>query len=78
MTWTIGDGLKGCVWLEPLGGTTSYLGSLAVNLDGQKGGLDYSLLTAGEHWLHDRGGDRFGTPLRSDLAFVVLEKALRP
>ncbi len=114
LVWPDDEGLKGCVWLEPLGGGVWYLGSLAVDPDRQKAGLGHILLTSAEHWLRGRGGDqvritvvnvrdtliawyerrgyvrtgeispfpygedRFGTPLRDDLAFVVLEKALRP
>ena len=112
LAWPETDDFKGCVWLEPLGGGTWYLGSLAVDPDRQKGGLGHRLLTAAEHWIAGRrgrrvritvvnvrdtliawyerrgyrrtgdiapfpyGDDRFGTPLRDDLAFVVLEKAL--
>jgi DNA-binding MarR family transcriptional regulator/ribosomal protein S18 acetylase RimI-like enzyme len=104
--------LQGCVWLEPLGGTTWYLGSLAVDPRRQNGGLGHSLLRSAEQWLRERGAervrisvvnvrgaliawyerrdyhltgetapfpygdDRFGTPQRDDLSFIILEKAL--
>ena len=104
--------LKGCVWLEPLGNDTWYLGSLAVDPVRQNGGLGHALLSCAEQWVRDHGGtrirmsvvnvrealiawytrrgyqdtgtrspfpygdDRFGTPQRDDLCFVVLEKAL--
>jgi DNA-binding MarR family transcriptional regulator len=114
LTWRDGrdDALKGCVWLEPIGGDVWYLGSLAVDPQRQKGGLGHALLATAEEWIRDRGGrrvrmtvvnvrdaliawyvrrgyrqtgetepfpygdDRFGTPLRDDLSFVVLEKDL--
>jgi len=33
------DQLAGCVWLEPLGGDTWYLGSLAIDPDRQRAAL---------------------------------------
>jgi DNA-binding MarR family transcriptional regulator/ribosomal protein S18 acetylase RimI-like enzyme len=105
--------LKGCVWLEPLGEDTWYLGSLAVDPQRQNGGLGHALLCCAERWVRERGGkrvsmsvvnvrkaliewylrrgyhatgeikpfpygdDRFGTPLRADLNFLILEKDLR-
>ncbi len=104
--------LKGCVWLEPIGDGTWYLGSLAVDPQRQNGGLGYALLASAEQWISERGGtrvrmtvvnvretliawylrrgyhktgktepfpyddNRFGTPQRDDLCFVVLEKDL--
>ncbi len=50
--------LKGCVWLEPLGGDTWYLGSLAIDPRIQNGGLGHALLAAAEHWVRLRGGRR--------------------
>ena len=103
---------SGCVWLEPLGDGTWYLGSLCVAPGGQNAGQGRTLLAAAEAWARERGAarvrmsvvnvrdtliawylrrgyratgeiepfpygsDRFGTPLRDDLAFVVLEKDL--
>ena len=103
---------RGCVWLEPLGDATWYLGSLCVDPDAQNAGQGRTLLAAAEAWARERGAarvrmsvvnvretliawyrrrgyeptgdmlpfpygnDRFGTPLRDDLAFVVLEKPL--
>ena len=108
-----GDGtVRGCVWLEPLGNGTWYLGSLAVDPGRQNAGQGRVLLAAAERWAREHGAarvrmtvvnvrepliawylrrgyaptgetapfpygdDRFGKPLRDDLAFVVLEKAL--
>ncbi len=104
--------LLGCVWLEPLGGDTWYLGSLTAEMNRQNAGLGRMLLFAAEDWVRDQGGlrvritvvnvrdaliawylrrgyhlteetepfpygdDRFGTPLRPDLHFLVLEKSL--
>ncbi len=114
LKWTEGDdpAPRGCVWLEPLGDATWYLGSLCVDPDRQNGGQGRTLLAAAEAWARGRGAarvrmsvvnvrgslvawyerrgyaptgqtrpfpygdERFGTPLRDDLAFVVLEKAL--
>jgi GNAT superfamily N-acetyltransferase len=106
------DAASGCVWLEPLGGGTWYLGSLTVDPGTQNAGQGRVLLAAAEAWARERGAarvrmtvvnvresliawylrrgyaptgetapfpygdDRFGKPLRDDLAFVVLEKAL--
>lgn len=106
------DQLRGCVWLESLGGDTWYLGSLAIDPAQQNGGLGRAMLAAAEQWVLGRGGklirmkvvnvreallawyvrrgyhttgetdpfpygdDCFGTPLRDDLCFVVLEKDL--
>lgn len=106
------EDLLGCVWLEPLGNDTCYLGSLATDPDRQNGGLGRTLLAAAEKRVREQGGarirmtvvnvrealiawylrrgyhltgetepfpygdDRFGTPLRDDLAFKVLEKDL--
>jgi GNAT superfamily N-acetyltransferase len=50
--------LKGCVWLEPLGGDIWYLGSLAIDPQIQKGGLGHALLMAAEHWARIRGARR--------------------
>jgi DNA-binding MarR family transcriptional regulator/ribosomal protein S18 acetylase RimI-like enzyme len=106
--------LKGCVWLEPLGDTVWYLGSLTIDPQRQNEGLGRTLLLSAERWMHRRGAgrvrltvinvretliawylrrgyrrtgettpfpygdDRFGTPQRDDLNFVVLEKELQP
>lgn len=106
------DRFIGCVWLEPVGGETWYLGSLAIDPEQQNGGLGRAMLAAAEQWVRARGArrvrmkvvnvresliawyvrrgyrktgetdpfpyedDRFGTPLRDDLCFVVLEKDL--
>ena len=50
--------LKGCVWLEPLGGDIWYLGSLAIDPQIQKGGLGHALLVTAEHWARMRGARR--------------------
>jgi GNAT superfamily N-acetyltransferase len=107
-------GLKGCVWLEPLGGGAWYLGSLAVDPRLQNSGSGRALLAAAEDWIRAHGGtrvrisvvnvrdaliawyerrgyarlvetepfpygdNRFGTPLRNDLCFVILKKPLGP
>lgn len=106
------DAPKGCVWLEPLGPDTWYLGSLAIDPALQNGGLGRVMLSAAEDWARARGArtvrmtvvnvrasliawyerrgyvdtgetdpfpygnNRFGTPLRDDLSFVVLAKDL--
>ena len=114
LKWVEGDDATalGCVWLEPLGDGTWYLGSLCVDPQRQQSGQGRTLLAAAEAWARGRGAarvrmsvvnvrepliawyarrgyaptgetapfpygdDRIGTPLRDDLAFVVLEKAL--
>jgi DNA-binding MarR family transcriptional regulator/GNAT superfamily N-acetyltransferase len=114
MTWRDqqAGALQGCVWLEPLGDDTWYLGSLAVDPRRQNSGLGRILLAAAEQWINVHGGrrvrmtvvnvrhglidwylrrgyrqtgetepfpyddNRFGTPLRGDLSFVILEKDL--
>ena len=60
LTWRDeGEGtLKGCVWLEPLGDDTWYLGSLAVDPQRQNGGLGHALLSSAEQWIRARGGKR--------------------
>lgn len=109
-----GNGLLGCVWLEPLDDHAWYLGSLATDPDRQNSGLGRTLLAAAERWVRTQGGtrirmtvvnvrdaliawylrrgyqltgetkpfpygdNRFGTPLRDDLSFLVLEKDLGP
>ena len=116
LKWVGGDDAapRGCVWLEPLGDGTWYLGSLCVDPDRQNTGQGRTLLAAAEAWARERGAarvrmtvinvrdtliawyqrrgyaptgatepfpygnDRVGTPLRDDLAFVVLEKELSP
>lgn len=106
------DAPKGCVWLEPLGPETWYLGSLSIDPRLQNGGLGRVMLSAAEDWVHARGGrtvrmtvvnvrdtliawykrrgyeltgetepfpyddNRFGTPMRDDLCFVVLTKRI--
>ncbi len=50
--------LAGCVWLEPLGEDTWYLGSLAIDPDRQRGGLGRVMLSAAELWVRERGGKR--------------------
>jgi len=52
------DQLTGCVWLEPLGRDTWYLGSLAIDPDRQRGGLGRIMLSAAEQWVRERGGKR--------------------
>jgi GNAT superfamily N-acetyltransferase len=52
------DPFIGCVWLEPLGGDTWYLGSLAIDPDWQRGGLGRVMLSAAELWVGERGGKR--------------------
>ncbi len=113
LKWVDADGdMLGCVWLEPRGAETWYLGSLATDPSRQNAGLGRALLRAAENrarkqgarrvaitvinvresliaWYGRRGyrptgettpfpyGDnRFGTPLRPDLHFVVLERSL--
>lgn len=114
LKWVDGQdaSIIGCVWLEPVGGSTWYLGSLAIDPDRQNGGLGRTMLQAAEDWAYGHGAermrmsvtnvrealidwylrrgyertgetkpfpygdDRFGKPLRDDLCFVVLEKAL--
>jgi ribosomal protein S18 acetylase RimI-like enzyme len=107
-----GEPPKGCVWLEPLGDDTWYLGSLSIDPSLQNGGLGRVMLSAAEDWVRVRGArivrmtvvnvrdtliawykrrgyaetgetepfpyedNRFGTPLRDDLCFVVLAKRL--
>ncbi len=104
--------VAGCVWLEPKGEGTWYLGSLTVDPYLQNSGMGRTLLEAAEAWAAARGAtriemtvinvrdtliawyerrgyrrtgqslsfpykdERFGTPTRDDLTFVVLEKAL--
>ena len=60
MLWRNPDdgALKGCVWLQPLGGEVWYLGSLAVDPDRQNGGLGKALLDAAEQWIAAQGGRR--------------------
>jgi len=48
----------GCVWLEPVGEDTWYLGSLAVEPGQQNGGLGRTMLAAAESWLKDHGAKR--------------------
>ena len=50
--------LKGCVWVEPMGGHTWYLGSFAVDPQRQNGGLGNALLFSAEQWVRQRGGTR--------------------
>jgi GNAT superfamily N-acetyltransferase len=52
------DPFIGCVWLEPLGEDTWYLGSLAIDPDWQRGGLGRVMLCAAEQWVRERGGKR--------------------
>lgn len=106
------DTPKGCVWLEPLGDNTWYLGSLSIDPSAQNSGLGRVMLAAAEDWVRERGArtvrmtvvnvrdtliawykrrgyvetgetepfpyhdNRFGTPMRDDLCFVVLAKHL--
>jgi ribosomal protein S18 acetylase RimI-like enzyme len=48
--------LQGCVWLEPLGDDTWYLGSLTIEPAAQNAGLGRRLLTAAEDWIRAQGG----------------------
>jgi ribosomal protein S18 acetylase RimI-like enzyme len=50
--------IEGCVWVEPLGHGTWYLGSLAVDPQLQSRGLGSSMLAAAEQWIRQRGGQR--------------------
>jgi len=60
LKWEDGlDGaLRGCVWLEPLGGDVWYLGSLAIDPERQNGGLGRTMLSAAEDWIAGQGGRR--------------------
>lgn len=50
--------MTGCVWLEPLDGSTWYLGSLAIDPEKQNGGLGRTMLQAAEDWARGRGAER--------------------
>lgn len=50
--------LNGCVWLEPVGDETWYLGSLAIDPELQNGGLGRRMLAAAETWVRERGAKR--------------------
>jgi DNA-binding MarR family transcriptional regulator len=112
LVWKLGNGVLGCVWLEPRTEGEWYLGSLAISLWLQNAKAGRKLLTASEDWVQAKGGrsirmnvtnvrasliawyqrrgyrltgetepfpyedDRFGTPKRPDLNFVVLKKDL--
>jgi ribosomal protein S18 acetylase RimI-like enzyme len=112
LLWRSGGRLRASVWLEPEQGGVWYLGSLAIALAEQNGGLGRTMLAAAERWAERRGAremrltvinartsliawygrrgyrltgeiepypygdDRFGRPLRDDLAFVILRKQL--
>jgi ribosomal protein S18 acetylase RimI-like enzyme len=47
----------GCVWLEPVGGSTWYLGSLAIDPRKQNGGLGRTMLKAAEDWARNQGAE---------------------
>ncbi|CAN5257943.1 GNAT family N-acetyltransferase [soil metagenome] len=69
-------GLDGRVWLEPRGDGVWYLGSLTIDPGRQNAGFGRIMLAAGETEPFPYGDERFGTPLRDDLCFVVVEKTL--
>jgi ribosomal protein S18 acetylase RimI-like enzyme len=50
--------IVGCVWLEPIGENTWYLGSLAIDPEQQNGGLGRTMLAAAEEWARERGAKR--------------------
>ncbi len=50
------EGLRGCIWLEPLDGDVWYLGSLTIPPREQDAGLGRQLLAASEQWVRERGG----------------------
>lgn len=50
--------LQGCVWLEPLGEGSWYLGSLTADPRQQNGGLGRIMLSAAEDWIREHGGER--------------------
>jgi len=57
LLWRPPDGvLLGCVWLEPEGEGTWYLGSLSIDPRQQNKGLGRKLLVAAEDWVRERGG----------------------
>jgi DNA-binding MarR family transcriptional regulator len=59
LVWRRGGGepgLRGCVWLEPHGEETWYLGSLTIDPAEQNAGLGRRLLAAAEAWIAGRGG----------------------
>ncbi len=60
LKWVDGpaDQIRGCVWLEPLGGNRWYLGSLAIDPGQQNGGLGRTMLSAAEDWVRERGAER--------------------
>ena len=53
-------GLRGCVWLEPVGTDAWYLGSLTVDPREQNGGLGRRLLAAAGNSIRARAGGRSG------------------
>jgi ribosomal protein S18 acetylase RimI-like enzyme len=109
-----GGALLGCVWLEPKGADTWYLGMFTIRPDMQSRQLGRALLREAEAFVAARGArrmrmtvitardeliawyerrgysrtgeilpfpygdERFGLPLRDDLAFEALEKKLEP
>lgn len=56
LLWRRSQSVQGCVWLEPLGGDTWYLGSLTIDPHLQNAGFGRQLLTASEDWVRERGG----------------------
>ncbi len=60
LKWVDGraEPFRGCVWLEPLGGDTWYLGSLAIDPAQQNGGLGRTMLSAAEQWVREGGAKR--------------------
>ncbi len=51
-------GLLGCVWLEPAGGESWYLGMLTVRPDLQDHGLGRAILAGAEAFARERGARR--------------------
>lgn len=56
LVWRMSGDVRACVLLEPLDGTSWYLGSLTVDPRLQSAGLGRRLLGASEDWVRERGG----------------------
>ncbi|EIF28005.1 acetyltransferase [Burkholderia sp. Ch1-1] len=52
------EGICGCVWLEPMGEGTWYLGMLATEPERQNSGLGRAMLAAAEEWVREHGAKR--------------------
>jgi len=77
LVWRMSGDVRACVWLEPLGEGSWYLGSLAVDPRLQSAGLGRRLLAASEDWVRERDGREIRMTVVNVRAYLIAWYARR-